>query len=119
MKIAVKKGRLENISAEAIVVHHFEDGKRPAGRAAVVDAQSGGQIQALIRTGDFEGRLNQTAVVYTSKKMPAKRIVLLGLGKKKELNAERLRGAFAGAARQARSLKLREFAFSLDMDDAN
>jgi leucyl aminopeptidase len=117
MKIRVKKGRLENISAEAIVIYHYEDAKKPAGKAAVVDAQSGGRIKALLRTGDFEGKLNQTAVVYTSKEMPAKRIILLGLGKKKELNAEKLRGAFARAAQQVRSLRLKEFAFSLDVDD--
>lgn len=117
MKIKVKKGRLENTVAEAIVVQHFEGGKRPAGTAAAVDARSGGMIQALIRTGDFEGKLNQTAVVYTSKKMPAKRIVLIGLGKKKELNAEKLRGAFARAAQRVRDLNIKEFSFSLEIGD--
>ncbi len=116
MKIRIKKGRLENLSSEAIVVYHYESDKKPAGKAAVIDAECEGQITALLRTGDFEGKLNQTAVVYTSKGVPAKRIIMLGLGKKKELNAEKLRGAFAKAAQQVRNLKLKEFAVSFDLD---
>jgi leucyl aminopeptidase len=115
MKITVNKGHLPGLKCEAILGFHFEDGKKPSGMAAILDKLSGGLIAQVIASGDFEGKLNQIAVIYPSQPLPAKRIVLTGLGKKKDFNLEKARGVFAKAAQHIRSLNVKRFAASLEI----
>ncbi len=114
MKITVRKENPSGLACEAVLAFHFEDRKKPFGLAAILDRLSGGAISDLIAAGDFEGKLNQVAVVYPSRPVPAKRIVLVGLGKKKDLNLDKLRGAFAYGARQVRGLKVKRFAAAVE-----
>jgi leucyl aminopeptidase len=114
MKIQVKTGRFAEFAAEAVVVTHFEDMKSLEGGAKLLNELCHGAIQGIIEEGDFEGKLFQKSVFYTRGLIPAKRIVLMGLGKKDEFNMEKLRGVFATAARQVTSLNVTEFYVSLD-----
>ena len=83
--------------------------------AALLNERSGGLIGEIIRRGDFTGRTNQTAVLYTRGDLPVKRIVVVGLGKRPDFSPDRLRGAFAKAAQQIRSLNISEFSTSLNI----
>ena len=114
MKVTVRKENLSGLACEAVLAFHFEDKKKPSGLTAVLDKESGGAVTELITAGDFDGKLNQIAVIYPSRPLPAKRIVLVGLGKKKDLSLDKLRGAFACAARQVRSLKVKRFAAAIE-----
>lgn len=117
MKIEVKKGRPADTPAEALVVTHFEDYDAPEGTARFLEGAIGGLIGEIIRSGDFQGKLYQLAVLYTKDALPAKRIILTGLGQKKDFDLEKLRGAYAKAAQHIRTLGLKEFTFFLDADD--
>ncbi len=93
---------------------HFEDGileKEPAG---LLDQACGGLIGKLLAAGDFQGKLYQVSVLYTGGAMPGRRIVIVGLGKRADFNSEKLRGAYAKAARQVRALNLKEFSLAID-----
>ena len=114
MKIHVQRGKMTGYQTEALVAHHFEDGILEQEPAGFVDRASGGQIGNLLASGDFRGKLCQTAVIRTGGAMPARRIVVVGLGKRVDFSLEKLRGAYAAAARQARDLNLKEFALSVD-----
>ncbi len=114
MNILVKRGEITDFKSEAVVVPYFEDGKELQGKVKYLDKKSGGLIREIIGGGDFEGKHLQVSVTYTRGIIPAKRIVLAGVGKKTDFTMEKLRGAFAQAARHVRSLKLREFSTSLD-----
>lgn len=117
MKVLVKKGRLSGLKCEAAVVCHFEGEKKLSGAARLVDQASRGLIREVLESGDFEGKKGQIAVVYTRGSIPARRVLLLGLGKRKEFNLERLRRAFSRAAQRARDLNLEGFATSVDFGD--
>jgi leucyl aminopeptidase len=114
MKIVVKRGEITGFRTEAVIVPCFEGGKGLQGKVRLLDKKSGGLIKDIIGTGDFEGRLFELSVRYTGGIIPAKRIVLVGVGKKADFTTDRLRGAFATAARYARSLKIKEFSTSPD-----
>ena len=114
MKIRVQRGKATAYRTEALVALHFEDGILAQEPAGLVDRASGGQIGNLLASGDFRGKLCQTAVIRTGGAMPARRIVVVGLGKRADLNLEKLRGAYAAAARQVRDLNLKEFALAVD-----
>jgi leucyl aminopeptidase len=113
MRVIVKKGKLSGLKSEALVIPHFE-GEELLGKAKQLDKKSGGLIKDMIAGGDFEGKHLQVSVTYTRGALPAKRIVMIGFGKKADFTMERLRAAYAAAARQVRSLKLKEFSTSLD-----
>ena len=81
MKIEVKKSSITAVTAQAIIVPVFE-GTEPAGVVAeTIDAKCNGLVSAIRKTGDFEGKLYQTSVVYTHDAIPAGRILLAGMGK--------------------------------------
>ena len=86
MEIKAIAGNIVDIKAGAIVVNHFEGVKRPEGDAAAVDKALDGAISQLIKQGDIKGKLNEITILHSLGKLPASRIVVVGLGKKKELN---------------------------------
>ena len=115
MKIFVKKGNLVDTKSQAIILPLFEDGKKLTGLALEIDKISGGLISELISNGDFEGKPSQISVVYARGTLPAKRIALVGLGKQKEFNLEKLRTAFASVMRHLRSINVKEAATSINL----
>src|SRR5512139_858209 len=117
MKVDVKKGSPSAFRGEAIVVCHFEDSLKLAGAAHQLESSSGGCLGEVLKTGDFTGKHAQVSVIYTRGALPVRRILLLGLGKKKDFDPEKLRRAFSKAARTIRDLGIPAFAASLDSVD--
>jgi leucyl aminopeptidase len=102
MEIKAVTGDIAGIKVGAIVVNHFEEVKRPEGAAAAIDKTLGGAISDLIKQGDIKGKLNEITLLHSLGKLPASRIVVLGLGKKKELTVNKVRGAIAETCRYLR-----------------
>jgi leucyl aminopeptidase len=102
MEIKAAAGELAKIKADAIVVDHYEGAKRPEGDAAAVDKALGGAITQLIKQGDIKGKLNEITLIHSLGRLPAARIAVVGLGKKKELDTNKIRGAVAEACRYLR-----------------
>ena len=114
MKVSVKKGNLTDYDCEAVIVCHFEEEKKPTGDAEVLDKRCGGLLSRLIKDGDFEGKPFQTSVLYTDTFIKSRRIIFIGMGKRKEFDLEKLRGVFSRAAQKVRDLHLKNFAASLN-----
>jgi leucyl aminopeptidase len=114
MEFIVKEGKAAEFASEALILPLFEGEKQPAAGAQQLDEKLNGFIKEILDDGDFEGKLNQTAVIYTRGAIPAKRIVLAGMGKRAELNPEKLRGAFSKATQQIRELNIKICAAVLD-----
>lgn len=91
------------------------------GAAAAVDTALGstdglpgaGAISRLIELGDFAGKPNEIAVVYTHGLIPSPRVILAGLGEADGAVAGRLRHAAGAAVRKARDLGCRRVALAL------
>ena len=116
MKIFVKKGKLQDIKSQAVILALFQDQKELTGTALLIDQASGGLITELINNGDFAAKPSQIAVVYTRGAIPAQRIALVGLGKKSEINLEKIRAAFSKVMQHLRSLNIKEAATSMDLN---
>ena len=67
----------------------------------------------LIEDGDWSGRFKQTVLLYPRGAVAARRVLLVGLGKRSQISFDRLCDAAAAAARQARELLVGSFAFDL------
>jgi leucyl aminopeptidase len=100
MEIKAVIGNIASIEADAIIVNHFEEAALEADTAAV-DQALGGAISPLIG-GDIKGKLNELTLLHSLGRLPARRVVIVGLGKKNELTANRVRGAMAEAGRYLR-----------------
>jgi leucyl aminopeptidase len=110
VNIEVKRGAIQEEETELIVVNLFEDVSEPGGATGAVDKALGGQITELIASGDFKGKLNDTALLYTRGAIPAKRVLIVGLGKKEQFDLDKVRQVSATAARKAHALGLTQYA---------
>ncbi len=103
MEFQVITGDIARTEAAAIMVNCFEHQAAPQDDAARIDAALDGAISSLIREGEVRGKLNEVTMVHTLGKLPAARVVILGLGKQEELTAVKVRGAVAEACRWLRA----------------
>jgi leucyl aminopeptidase len=65
--------------------------------ARTIDQKAGGLIARLVKRGDFRGRLADVAVLPEPPKVPAERVLLVGLGPRKDFGRKQYRRALAAA----------------------
>jgi leucyl aminopeptidase len=102
MNVRVKQGRIEREPAEVLVLSHFEDEVGLSGEAAAIDRALHGALCNLLKSGEFQGKSNQTVLLHTQGKLPAKRVLLVGLGKRKEARLDTVRQAMGTAVKRIR-----------------
>jgi len=110
MEIKVKKGGIESEATEVLVLTHFEDEKSLSSELRSVDKALGGLIKTLLASGEFRAKHLETSLLHTHDKLPARRILLIGLGKRKEFQPDRVRQAIGRAACRVRELGVKSFA---------
>ncbi len=110
MDVKVLQGSIETTAADAIIINLFDGVELPAGATSAVDKALNGAITDLIRGGDFRGKLNEIAVLYTRGALPAARVIVVGLGKVADFSVDRVRQAAAMAAKKARDLGCKSIA---------
>ena len=80
---------------------------------AVPEELSDAATDIVSTSGDFTGKESETGLLYGQEEFGASRLLLVGLGERNRLTPEKLRRVSAIVAKRARTLKLREAAFSL------
>lgn len=83
-----------------------------------IDAPLKGLIRRVISSGEFQGKLNQISLVHTVNMIKPDRILLAGLGKKEEVNAEKIRHAGGKAVSYLCALGFKDISLSLRHLDA-
>ncbi|HUU50723.1 MAG TPA: leucyl aminopeptidase [Nitrospinota bacterium] len=109
MRIRITHGRIEEIASEIMAIGIFEEEKRLKGKIEAIDKKLRGMIATAIKQGDFKGKFRQILVLPTQRLIPAKRVLLIGLGKKKEFKIEKLRQAAGTVARYIKAKALSNF----------
>src|SRR5262245_51422827 len=113
MEVKVKKGKIETEAAEALVLMHFEDEKSFSPEIQNVDKALGGLIKDLVASGEFRAKFLTTSLLHTQGKLPAKRVLLIGLGKQKDFQPDRVRQAIGRAAVRVRDLGINSFSAAI------
>src|SRR5262245_5777154 len=103
MDLTLRSGDISTRRAGAVALGILEDRGPLSGAAAAVDRKLHGAIASLRRRGDLTGRWLETIVLYPAG-LGAPRLVLVGLGRRAELDAARVRLVAAQAARRAREI---------------
>jgi leucyl aminopeptidase len=109
MEIRVVSGGIQFTEDELIVVNLFEGVETAGGATGAVDQALGGAIGEAVSAGDLRGKKGDTAVFYPRGAIPARRVLVVGLGKQEGFGLEQVRWASAAAARKARELGVPSF----------
>ena len=113
MDIRVEKGRPEKFPCELLLLFSFESSDKLEGPIQNVDLEWKGFISTLMKQGDFKGEIFECGLFYTHGALPAKRVLLTGLGPKEEFDLEKWRGAASKAGQHIRNAGFKQFAFPI------
>ena len=118
MEIKVEKGKAEKYSCELLLLFSFESPEKLEGSIRDVDLEWKGFISTLMKQGDIKGELFECRLFYTHGALPAKRVLLTGLGKKGEFDLEKWRGAASRAGQYIRDAGIKQFVFPIAKFDS-
>lgn len=97
MELKVLRKNLLGHKTECLIIGRFE-GRSENPAIEEIDAVLGGIIKCAIKSGDFKGKLNQTALFYSAGLISAERVLIVGLGQRREFCLEKLREVSGEAA---------------------
>jgi leucyl aminopeptidase len=110
LEIKVIVGDIAQIETDAIVVNLFEGVEQPGGATAAVDKALDGAVSLLISQGEIKGKFGEVSIVHTFGKLPARIVVIAGLGKRQDFNLDKVRGVVGGFCRALRKLNCHKIA---------
>ena len=111
MKSSVTAQPLAKVETPLLAVAVPQGSTLPASLAELDRAAAGGGLARAISAGDHKGKRDETLLMYGSGK--AQRILLVGVGKAGEITRNALRRAAAIAAKRARALGTKSYAFAV------
>jgi leucyl aminopeptidase len=110
MKVVVTHGNIGASDADTLIVNLFEGVTTPGGATGALDRALDGAISELIAGGDLRGKKGEVAVLYPRGSLPARRVLVAGLGPRNGFDLDGVRQAAATAMRRARDLGARTVA---------
>jgi len=112
MQLSVKKTQALKAKTGCLVLAVIE-GKFKTPLIKELDSRLDGVITRATREGEFRGSNGQTLLLHTGKRLPAQRLLLVGLGKTRKIDPERARQAAGKALEQVKSSHASSFALDL------
>lgn len=97
MQLQAVQGNIIEQKVDCIIVNLFEGVTTPGGATGAVDKALDGAISNLIASGDFVGKAGTSTVLYTNGKLPATRVLIVGLGASEKFDLHAVRKAAASA----------------------
>lgn len=116
MRIRLTSGDITAAQADVAITGFFEGTVRLSGATSAVDAALGGAIAREIEEIGFEGKEGQMMVVPTQGMMLARKVIVIGLGKKETFSFETVRRVSAVALKRAVQEKAKVIATVLHSD---
>lgn len=107
MEIKAQNINIPEAKCDLLVINQFEGVTKSGGGTGAVDRVLDGLIQKLTREEKFKAKLGETLIFHTYNKIPAKKVMILGLGNRKDFNIESVRKLGGITVNKARDLKVR------------
>ena len=111
--LKTRKVDVSECKTDLLAVGMFSDGKGLDKIVGELNSKLGGAIEQLIKLGDFKGKDRTSAIVYGNDSIGASRVMLVGLGEKKEITLDTVRKAAANIANKAVAMKARSLSLAL------
>ncbi|WP_284443050.1 leucyl aminopeptidase [Buchnera aphidicola] len=112
MNFFIKNCKLDKEKTDCIVVPVF-DLCELSHSGCYLDQCSNGYITSLIKLGDIQGKIGDTLMLYKIPKIFSKRILLVGCGKKDEINKVHLKKIFKNTINILKKLSIKNVIYSL------
>jgi leucyl aminopeptidase len=112
MEFSIKSGSPEKQRSGCVVVGVYE-GRKLSASAQGIDAASGQYLSEVLRRGDLEGSLGKTLLLHNVPKIPADRVLLVGLGREREFNESAYRNAVLAAGKALKGTGASDATFCL------
>jgi len=116
MQIKAATAKPDRFKTEAVIVMHYEGSDGLTAEASAINDALDGAIDRLIKNGDITGKSGQTTILHTLGRIPAERVVIVGLGKQRNATAASVAGCLAGACRTLRSKSITRIAIYVPAD---
>jgi leucyl aminopeptidase len=122
MQFDVWSKGLATLEAECLVIGVFEDGELSE-EAQALDTAAGGRLAKFVSRGDFPGRNGETLLIPDLEGVKATRVLLTGLGTRKNYARKQFRKALAAAVTALNRTRIASVAFAVarpsfsDVDD--
>jgi len=102
MEINIARGNIISSDSEAVITFHFEGETSLKDDMELLDKALAGNLSDLVSKGEIKGKFKEVTQLYTFGKIPASRVYVAGLGKRSELDTEKLRVAISEALKSIR-----------------
>lgn len=112
VSVFTKDERISEHATDALVIGLFEDLELDA-ELRKIDRALNDEISLFIKSKEFRGENGQIKIISTQRRIPAKKIVLAGLGKEREFTSERLRRISSATAKAIREQGMKNFSTAL------
>jgi len=98
---------------ETLAIGIFSDVKGLDKFGLALDRSAGGAISVVLSAGEFKGDMGSCEVAYSKGAAGPRRILLVGLGKREDADADSLRKAAAVAGKRAVAAKIEQLSLAL------
>lgn len=113
MKVMLRREPATEVAADWLVVGVYEGDDGMSVGARALDEAAGGLVSRLVRERDVSGKSNELVPVVGLSGIAASRVLVVGLGKRKEVDAGSLSQAARAAAKRISEQKRSSVAFAL------
>jgi leucyl aminopeptidase len=111
MKTKYEVKKIKEIRSDIVISVSFED--QVSQKLQWLNTLFKGSLDTFIESNDFKGSYNTCSLTYLGVDNKTRRLLVLGLGNSKDITLEKLRNAYAMAAKKANDLKLTIAAFEI------
>ena len=113
MNVSVVNGFLASLDADAVVVGVYAEEQTRRDPAGRVDQAAGGAVRHVLDAEKFQGKIGQVTHIHTNGTLPSRRVVVVGLGRRRDTTAESIRRAASAGVRRARDLGAKHVAIEV------
>jgi leucyl aminopeptidase len=121
MKFSISKEAPDKVKCDLLAIGCFEKSVEAGKKAPpaklmredggeMLDRKLGGEISRMIKASSFTGTAGKMRMIYTEGRIPARHILLVGLGKKNDATLATLRSSAARIAKVADEIKAKSVA---------
>jgi leucyl aminopeptidase len=104
MNVSLLTKPLHAADGDVLILGAYAEDTRMAEPFARIDRALGGQLSEVFKAEKFQGKTGQLTHLYTNGRLPATRVMVVGLGPRGQLTPETIRRAAAAGVRRARDL---------------
>ena len=118
MQINLDTKPFATLETDALVTYLFDDNAPIQGRIAELDKLAGGLLGRLAKSGELTGKNLEFTLVHAPAGLKAARLVLVGAGKREQVNPATLRKVAGAAVRYLKSRGVHKLAFVIREGDS-